>query len=246
MNNQLMPKGWNFQKDIKGIKGVFPKKFPPYQGVVLIIASHGECFVHGTIQPLALSGVEDRLYHRYGDTAIDWLLYTVPHTSYWENKHRVIEEFYDFPMREGFFVAGEPANVISRLPELSFLDEREKKTERAEKFCEEMKNFMLTGKTGMQLAEEVRRLHLLLAKAAAVIDYLKSLTEEQQKIIWLYRENEEWQESYEELIGYFEEKLRILHVQTKAEAETCERLKERFDKIINKTGAQEGEANDKG
>jgi hypothetical protein len=236
MNELTLPQGWNYQENLETISGIMPKELPPYQGIVLIVASHGECSVHGTIKPHGLYSVEERLWRRYGSAKIDWVLYTDAHTNYWENKHLLKEAFEYFPNRNDFFVVKHPTDVISKLPELAFLDESEAKEERAEKFYEEMKSMLFGGKPRQQLVDEAKQLREFQSQAIRDIESLLEINRLLRSTVWLHREINEYRDQQETALEVIEDVLESLKEETYEDRESKRRILEKLITSIQGKG----------
>ncbi|MDR3267295.1 MAG: hypothetical protein LBT24_06980 [Tannerella sp.] len=142
MKNELIPKGWSFCENPESLKDLLPRRLPPYKGMLFIIASHGFCSANASRVPSQLCGVEKHLRQKYGDTAIDWVLYSEPHTNYLDNKTLVANNLTEFGVKDNFFYTDSIQDVIKKLPALSFIDNSEELEKSGELFCENMKKML--------------------------------------------------------------------------------------------------------
>jgi hypothetical protein len=126
MKNEIIPKGWSFCEKPENLKEFLPEELSSYKGMLFIIASHGFCSVNTSRLPSRLYRVEEYLRQKYGDKAIDWVLYSEPHTNYLDNKRLVVNNLIEFGVKNNLFCTDSIQDVIKKLPVLSFIDNSEK------------------------------------------------------------------------------------------------------------------------
>jgi hypothetical protein len=137
-----IPSGWTFAKNPESIVNLFPPKLPEYKGMLFIVGSHEFFSVNASVSPDGICYVEKHLRKKYGDKAVEWVLYSIPHTNYLDNKKIVRNNMCMFPEKDNLFLANDVSAILEKIPPLSFLDESEAKKERAEKFCQALINFI--------------------------------------------------------------------------------------------------------
>jgi hypothetical protein len=142
--NQLqIPSGWTFTKKPKSLMGLFPPKLPAYKGMLFIIGSHGFFSINASTAPEGIYYIEKHLRKKYGDKAVEWVLYSIPHTNYSDNKKIVKDNMRAFPEKDNLFLADDISAVLEKVPVLSFLDETAAKEKRAEELTQAL--IKLTG-----------------------------------------------------------------------------------------------------
>jgi hypothetical protein len=142
MNNLQIPVGWTFIENPGSLVNLFPPKLPVYKGMLFLIGSHGFFSVNTSTSPDGIFYAEKHLRKKYGDKAVEWVLYSIPHTNYWDNKKNVRNNMSMFPEKDNLFLANDVSVILEKIPPLSFLDESEAKKERAERFTQAMINFI--------------------------------------------------------------------------------------------------------
>jgi hypothetical protein len=134
MSNLQIPAGWTFTRNPKSLANLFPPKLPVFKGMLFMIGSHGFFSINASTCPDGICYIERHLRKKYGDKAVEWVLYSIPHTNYSDNKKIVRDNMSVFPEKDKLFIANSVSAVLKNMPRLSFLDESEEKEKRAEEF----------------------------------------------------------------------------------------------------------------
>jgi hypothetical protein len=142
MNNLIIPEGWTFCNRPENIRDRMPKTFSSYKGALLIVASHGFFSIHATIRPADLFRLEEYLRKKYGDISVEWILYSIPHTNFRENKGLIKQSFLKFGVEDNLFQTDSIGEIITELESVKFRDDTASIKKSAEAFTQAITRFM--------------------------------------------------------------------------------------------------------